>query len=691
MKKAFFPCLSFFLFSLLFITANGTEPMAEKGIIDLRELAGNRFTFKLNGEWEFYWSKKLVPRDFQHANPPTPDIYGKVPSYWTSYRTSTLKPTGKGFATYRLRVLLPPGFRNSLAFDMPVFDSSYEIYVDGNKMGRNGIPGVTENETEPYYEKQLFRYSPDSDTIEIVINVSNFHHRRGGFWMPMKIGTFNEIQQSFAFGWAIDWSSGSFLLAFSLLFLFFFFIFTRDRQTAFFSIAVTGLALRPLFTSNFLIHNIMSLSWDWIVRWEYLGLYTILAGWYWFALYLYRSRCFSIVTIVVTILLALAAVVTIVFPVSTFSYMTFIIYPLLVILFTTVLFESIKGVVRGNLIDFFYFLTFIMLGLAAVNDVRISLGKVALFSGYILTQVIVLFVFIQAVLILYKWVKAYSEKEKLQKEHEYLNRHLEKIVNDRTQEIIARKEEIEEQNIRIASQNKKLSETIQLRNKIFSVIAHDLRSPVVNILYMLNLLKEEEYKDKYDSFADASIQYSQQVINLLENMLVWGRGQEDKIKYSPGKHDLADIILTNLSIFKETADKKGIKVNFTQIGNSKACFDKDLMDIIVRNLLSNAMKYTPRGGRISILLKDKSITHEGTSVKFCDNGVGIPEEKQRELFTAAEIESTPGTENEKGTGFGLKLCYELVKINGGTMTVESREGEGTCFTITLPESTNHNG
>jgi len=223
------------------------------------------------------------------------------------------------------------------------------------------------------------------------------------------------------------------------------------------------------------------------------------------------------------------------------------------------------------------------------------------------------------------------------------------------------------------------------------VIAHDLRSPVVNILYMLNLLKEEEYKDKYDSFADASIQYSQQVINLLENMLVWGRGQEDKIKYSPGKYDLADIILTNLSIFKDTADKKGIKVNFTQIGNSRAFFDRDLMDIIVRNLLSNAMKFTPRGGRISILLKDKSMTHDGTSIKFCDNGVGIPEEKQKKLFTATEIESTPGTENEKGTGFGLKLCHELVKINGGTLSVESREGDGTCFTIILPDSTTQNG
>jgi signal transduction histidine kinase len=326
-----------------------------------------------------------------------------------------------------------------------------------------------------------------------------------------------------------------------------------------------------------------------------------------------------------------------------------------------------------------------MLSYAAIHDAWISLGKPAAISAYILTYILVIFVFIQAMLLFYKWVKAYSEKEKLQKELEYLNRNLELLVNERTQEINARRGEIENQNIQIAIQNKKLSETIQLKNKIFSVIAHDLRSPVVNILYMLNLLKEKEFKDKYDSFADASIQYSQQVINLLENMLVWGRGQEDKIKFSPGKHDLADIVLTNMSIFKETADKKDITVNFTQIGNSKAFFDKDLMDIIIRNLLSNAIKYTPKGGRISILLKDKTLAGEGISLKIYDNGVGIPPVKQEYIFTSTEIESTPGTENEKGTGFGLKLCYELIKINNGTITLESTEGEGTCFTMTLPE------
>jgi len=201
---------------------------------------------------------------------------------------------------------------------------------------------------------------------------------------------------------------------------------------------------------------------------------------------------------------------------------------------------------------------------------------------------------------------------------------------------------------------------------------------------MLNLLKEKEYREKYDEFANSSIQYAQMVISLLENMLVWGRGQEDKIKYSPGKHNMADIILTNLSIFKETADKKEISVNFTQVGNSRAYIDKDLLDIVIRNLLSNAVKYTPRGGRISILLKDRTDKENRILVRISDNGIGISPGKQKYLFTSAEIGSTPGTENEKGTGLGLKLCYELVIINKGTITIDSKEGEGACFSITLP-------
>jgi len=344
---------------------------------------------------------------------------------------------------------------------------------------------------------------------------------------------------------------------------------------------------------------------------------------------------------------------------------------------------SFMGLLKKNALDIAYFLAFILLLVGGLHDMRVSLGK-STTIGYSLTYIIVLFVFVQAAILLYKWINAFLEKEKLQNELAFVNRNLELLVNERTQELKNRNEEIEKQNTMIALQNKQLSDTIQLKNRIFSVIAHDLRSPVVNILYMLNLLKEKEYKEKYDTFANSSIQYAQLVISLLENMLVWGRDQEDKIKFSPEKRDLADIILTNLSIFKETSDKKEISVNFTQVGNSFAFFDKDLLDIIIRNLLSNAVKYTHRGGRISILLKDKTQNGECIMLKICDNGMGIPETKQKYLFTTTEIESTPGTENEKGTGLGLKLCYELVKINNGIIVVESKEGEGTCFIITLP-------
>ena len=399
---------------------------------------------------------------------------------------------------------------------------------------------------------------------------------------------------------------------------------------------------------------------------------------------IYPSAFIRLLTWFNTILYSLAFIATLFLPVNIFSYITFVYYPSVFILIIYMIIRSFMGCLKRNNIEILYFAAFCLLLIGGIHDIKVASGKSDDSIGYTLTYLIVFFVFIQAALLLFKWIKAFNEKEKLQYELEYMNRNLEILVNERTQELKTRNEEIEKQNSRIELQNKQLSDTIHLKNRIFSLIAHDLRSPVVNILYMLNLLKEKEYKEKYDDFANSSIQYAQLVISLLENMLVWGRGQEDKIKFSPEKRDLADIILTNLSIFKETADNKEISVNFTQVGSSKAYFDKDLLDIIIRNLLSNAVKYTQRGGRISILLKDKTYDGEGIMVKICDNGIGIPETKKKYIFTSTEIESTPGTENEKGTGLGLKLCHDLVKINNGTISVESREGEGTCFIITLP-------
>jgi len=669
-------------FSLAAINA---QPRAVKGVIDLTGFSeSDQFSVKLNGEWEFFWNKIIRPLDFE-SKTITPDIYGTVPSYWSDYQESVVGDGRNGFATYRLKVILPPGFRKPLGVDIPVFDSSYDIYINGKYCGWNGVVGKTKEEAKPEYRRGFFRYEPVTDTLIIIINVSNFSHRRGGFWLPMKLGTFSKVQPALANSWAAEWSTMSLLLGFSIFFFFFFLMNPGEKVLGYFSLATVGLALRPLFTSHFLIYNLYDMEWTWIVRSEYMGLVIILIGFIWLAYELYPSRYYQVFSLAITFFLSAAFVLTFFLPVKIFSYSILVIYPSMLFLMIYALLQSFRGMIKGNMIDIVYFVTFLLLVAAGMHDVRVSLGKSGYSAGYVMTYAVVAFVFVQAALILYRWLKSYHENEKLRNDLEFMNRNLEEMVSQRTQELKARTEEVEQQNIMIATQNRQMADTIQMKNRIFSLIAHDLRSPIVNILYMLNLLKEKEYKEKYDTFANSSIQYAQMVISLLENMLVWGRGQEDKIKYSPERRNLADIILTNLSIFKETADKKEITVNFTQVGSSMAYFDKDLMDIIIRNLLSNAVKYTPRGGRISILLKDRSSEEGGILLKVCDNGIGIPAAKQKYLFASTEMSSTPGTENEKGTGLGLKLCYELVTLNKGTMTVESKEEEGSCFSINLPE------
>lgn len=658
-------------------------PEAIDGVLDLREIPDpEHFMVKLNGEWEFYWKKMLRPNDFITGSH-IPDYYGNVPSYWTSY-PAFLGTASLGFATYRLRILLPPGFRNSLGIDLPVFDSSFDIYINGRYTGGNGITGRSAEESEPEYRRVFARIMPDSDILDIVVNVSNFDHRRGGFWLPARLGTFSEVQKKMANSWASEWSIISLLLGFSLLFIFFYFFSRREKIMLSFSLLSLGLALRPFFTAHYLINNHFSLPWDWIVRLEYIDLFLILISLSWFARDLYPSKFMRFSAWVLSTLCVFCFLATVILPVNVFTYSVYLFYPSVVLILVYLLVMAFRRAVKDQTTDIIYTIAFAGLLAAGLYDIVVSLGRSYGGSRYVIPGFVVVFVFIHAIFVLYRWVEAFHEKEKLKNKVEFMNSNLESLIRERTRELQKRNEEIEIQNSRIAMQNKQLSDTIQLRNKMFSVIAHDLRSPVVNILYMLNLLKEKEFQEKFDEFAGSSIDYAQRVINLLENMLLWGRGQEDKINYSPGHHDLADIILTNLSIFKETADQKDISVNFTQVGSPVAYCDRDLMDIIIRNLLSNAVKYTRRKGRISIFLKDRK-NDESLMLKICDNGIGIPEDRQKIIFTSEAIQSTPGTENEKGTGLGLRLCHDLVRINKGSIRVESKPGEGTCFIICLPK------
>ena len=665
----------------------GAPVRVEKGVLDLRHIQqGDEFTLKMNGEWEFYFNKFLYGEPGHISDTLSPPCFGTVPGYWAEYSVGGKRLPRFGYGTYRAVILLPDGYRDRLGFDMPVFDSSYEITINGVTTARNGTPARSRAESVPAYEPLFFSYVPKNDTLELLIRVSNYEHRRGGFWLPLKVGTFHTIQTDFTNQWFISIAVTGMLFA-AFIFFFVFYLFDRKNpKLVMFSLLAASLALRPFLSTPYLISIINATNWSLIVRCEYLLLYLTVTSGAWLAYYIYPTSWFRKIALAVDFIFLAGVILVLSTPVYIFSYTVWVMQALALIVLTYALVMSLSGLLKKNWIDIINFVALIALGAGAVADIMLSNGLEEKQQIYILSFMMMVFVFVQAALLIRDWVNSGKERVKLALQLEELNRSLEDRVEERTKELKTKSIEINARNEQIALQNKKLSETIHLKNKVFSVIAHDLRSPVVNILYTLHMLREEKDGKKTEAMANSCIQYSQMLISLIENMLVWGRGQEDMIRFAPSENDIADIVLTNISIMKETADRKNISLNFTQVGRAVGWIDRDLIDIVVRNLLSNAIKYTNAGGKVTISVKEQEKNNAGVIIKICDNGVGISEERQKKLFTGAEMDTTAGTDSEKGTGIGLKLVHELVTISKGTISVESKPENGSCFTVSLPSA-----
>lgn len=243
---------------------------------------------------------------------------------------------------------------------------------------------------------------------------------------------------------------------------------------------------------------------------------------------------------------------------------------------------------------------------------------------------------------------------------------------------------IESRSNQIKAQNKKLKTLNATKDKFFSIIAHDLKSPYNAVLGFSDiLLTQSENLDRQEikSIADMIKRSADVAVNLLTNLMVWSQSQTNRIKFNPEVLDLTDIVSHVILLYNETALQKGISLSFDLPENSTVTGDREMLDTILRNLVSNAIKFTRPGGKIIVsAVKDE---YE-TIVSVADNGIGISKENKKKLFRIDEGYTTAGTEKEKGTGLGLILCLEFVEKHGGRIWVESTPGKGTIFSFSIP-------
>jgi signal transduction histidine kinase len=629
----------FFLLSTgLPATFGQTPPPApEKGILDLSGTVLDQQTIiRLDGEWLFHWQELLTPEDFRHRH--SSGMAVTVPSYWASYQLDGEALPGMGYATYSLQIILPEGYQSSICFDIPVFDVAYKLYLNERLMSSNGQVGTSAGEEEPWYRPSSFCYIPDGDTLQLLIQVSNFHHRRGGFWQSMYMGGSDVVLGRKERARMFSYSTTGVLFFFMIFFIIFWSFTRRDRVMLLFALTTLGMVIRSVNTGLYLSNFFAEVPWSWQIRMEYLGSYLAFLFGFMFLHNVFPRPYMKLPIRINTLLFSLAAVSLFLLPVKIFAYEMVVYQPLVVLVLGHYLFISFIGLLKGKLLDGVFFVSLAFFIFTLVNDILLANSAGSVSSNYLSQLSFQLFILAMAVMVVLQWIS--NNRERLQ-----------------------------------------LETSLLFKNRVLSVIAHDLKNPVASVAQFSDLLAKKPELAAKGHVINSLRESSQAAVTLLDNLLYWGRSQAEALQISPSRIAMESLLTEACSLFQYMAAQKELTFTCHSDQGIAMYADRVLMNIVVRNLISNAIKFTPRKGSVEV-----RAWQEGDTIKcsVSDTGVGIKEEYLELFKKEGQIDSTTGTDQEIGTGLGLQLVRDLLEKNKGTLIIDSKMEVGSSFTMTLP-------
>lgn len=242
---------------------------------------------------------------------------------------------------------------------------------------------------------------------------------------------------------------------------------------------------------------------------------------------------------------------------------------------------------------------------------------------------------------------------------------------------------IKHQKAKLEQFNKDLAVVNARKDRLFSIISHDIRSPLSTILGYSEIILEDLDELSNDEIKEYSYyinNVAKEINGLMSNLLDWSRLQLDRIDYTPEEIDLGKVVERVIGLFKQSAEIKRISLSSTINGDSQITADGNMLNTILRNLVSNAIKFTHSGGEVVI---SSALRDNKTYISVKDTGIGISSNDLQDLFKMEMHKPKVGTNSEKGTGLGLLLCKEFVEKHGGALLVQSSPGKGSSFTFDL--------
>lgn len=639
-----------------------SSPVAVKGQIDLRENSFAEREIPLSGEWAFF-PNVFLTRDF-----PEPAIFLKVPAVWNGQTAGTTELAGFGAGTYRLRVLLPVSHA-PLALKLLSCSSACTFYVANgqttNSIFKQGVPALSREGETADYRPGIASLRETGTSFDLIVHISNFHHKRGGLWRSPALGPEPVVTR--ARNVALYWD---FFLIGALIIMGAYhsglsFLRKGNLSSLWLGIFCGMMALRTALTGEMVILEVFpSFPWIWRLTLEYINFNLALAT---FIVYCGAVFVEFFPTMIRRILVAGTLVLTAV-PLLTppdFFTQTLLHAQIWFGISMAGMLVAVVRAARARFVDSRLFLAgFLTMLLATINDILYSRNLSPI--PYMAPVGLLVFIVFQGFGLARRFANAMVEVERL-------NDELETRVVERTRDM-----EIEKERALQASQAK---------SQFLSVMAHEVRTPLNVVLGNVHLLLEENLPVEQRRILESVQSSSQSLSMLLNEVLDLARIEAGKMLVQASQLALREQLEEIVGAFKARAAERGneILLSVAQDVPNEVSGDRIKLGQILTNLLSNAIKFT-RGGKIELIVERVSRVGNQCIVRFivADSGIGIVPNRLEAIFEKFTQENANVSSRYGGTGLGLAIVQGLVSLLGGKIHAESEPGHGSRFIVDLP-------
>lgn len=620
---------------------------ARKGKIDARSFSfDGKKPFKLSGQWEFYWNQLLTPSDTNLFAKPE---FVPVPGAWNRYT----KHPALGFGTYRLTAYVDPMQRDMLLY-FPIVNASAKLWLNGELVVEHGKVNAQKDLYRPQLGSFMLTVPELTEQIDIVLQVANYSYFSGGIaGTPSLDRAGNHLARINRLNGVENFFAGS-LIAMFIYQLILFFLYDRGKPYLWLGLICLGVALRSLIVhgGSFLLPTLFdTIPWEIWKKIEFGSVYAIVC---FFPLYIYHlfqqhaPRWPIMFFIGLSGTLSLAVLST---PQYVYGNLLELCHLGLLLAFIYAIYSITKAwrsgeddarIILWGVLASFPFILLEILKNSRLYPININFM-------YLVELGVLMFLLFQVYLLSHHYARAY--------------RNLEKVVEERTRQ---------------------LSTATTVRERLLSVVSHDMKSPLNSLrgilhLYNRSVITNEEFS-KFTKQVESDLNKTGM---LVDNILHWTNSQLKGVQVQVETFNLHLLVHENVMLVQTAATQKKVSIQHNIPVDLSLSLDRNILHMALRNLLANALKFSNEGGLIQI---HQEVKNNRLHLAVKDNGVGMSETTLAELRQVDTTISKIGTSKEQGTGLGLALSREYIYKAGGTLEIESKQGEGSTFTISLPIS-----